>query len=295
LNFFLALVVSPIMRVVRGTILVALGVSIAGCRTVRAPGPSGAPPGDARAIAAATLDERCALVATIATGSEARIFEEALEVKATLASPNGGVRPLFGAEERCSDRMIVGATRSGPADGGLIVWIDLSESDRGGYAFKARGAVSLAGRIAKDADGAWRIDGSASTRRQPRQLDRTPVVRDLSSAVSSGQAEARFEIDTGGDMMGAAAREAGLAVVFRYDKRELRQVVASCPEAVRGNVLGDLVEPVLDLAGCDGFFRLIHRGGEIIVERDGGDGGATAIVTTISIPRGIREVRGPVR
>jgi hypothetical protein len=35
--------------------------------------------------------------------------------------------------------------------------------------------------------------------------------------VARGQAEARFEIDTGGGIMGARAHEAGLAVVFRYE------------------------------------------------------------------------------
>jgi hypothetical protein len=296
LNFRLALVMSPPMRAVRRITLVAVGALIAGCRTGRTPGSSGAPAGDARAIAAATLSDRCALVATIVTGSEARIFEDVLEVKATLATPNGSLRPFFAADERCSDRMVVGATPSGPEDGGLFVSIDLSESDKGGYAFKAAGVVTLAGHIAKAADGAWRIVGSPSLRRQPRQLDRTPVERVLSSAVAAGQAEVRFEIDTGADIMAARAHEAGLAVVFRYDKRELRQVVASCPEAVRGSALGDLIEPVLDLAGCDGFFRLVHRGKEVIVERtDGGGGGAAVIVTSIPIPRGIREVRGPVR
>lgn len=137
--------------------------------------------------------------------------------------------------------------------------------------------------------------GCATVTAKPRPLDKAPVVRVLSSAVAPGQAEARFEIDTGGDIMGAAAREAGLAVVFRYDRRELRQVIASCPEAVRGNALGDVVAPVLDYAGCDGFFRLVRRGGEVVVELEGDEGGPAAVVTSIPIPSGIGEVHGPVR
>jgi hypothetical protein len=295
LNFPVTLVASLALRTAWTMALVALGALGAGCRTVRAPDSSRGPGGDGRATAAIPLGERCALVGTIITGAEARIFDGAIAVRASLASRNGAARPFFGAQERCSDRMIVGQPRAVSPDGGLVVSIDLSEAAPEGYAFEATGAVTLAGRIAKDPDGTWRI-AAASTRRKPRPLDKAPVARELSSAMSAGHAEARFEIDTGGgDIMGAPAREAGLAVVFCHDRRELRQVIASCPEAVRGNVLGDAVAPVLDIAGCNGFFRLVRRVGEVVVEREGDEGGSPVVVTSIPIPPGIGEVHGPVR
>lgn len=292
LNFRTALLAWCAMRTARATTLACLGALLIGCRTAPAPGSQEAHPGKVREASTIPLDERCTLVATIITAAQARVLDATIQVRGTWASRSGGAGLLFAPGERCSGRLSVGASTSEPADGGLAVSIALLDSDQGWYAFNATGAVSLAGQIAKDADGNWRTDGPSSIQRQPRRLDKTPEERELASAVAPGQAEAWFEIDTGGDIMGAPPREAGLAVVFRYAKRELRQVIASCPEAVRGSVLGDIVDPVLDLVGCDGVFRLIRRSSDVIVERDEGDGASATIVTSIPIPPGIREVRG---
>jgi hypothetical protein len=90
--------------------------------------------------------------------------------------------------------------------------------------------------------------------------------------------------------MATAARQPGLAVVVRYGRREQRQVIASCDEPAKGNALGDVGGSILDIAACDGLYRLIHRSGYVVVERERGDAGVAA-VSTIRLPSEIRIVR----
>jgi hypothetical protein len=66
--------------------------------------------------------------------------------------------------------------------------------------------------------------------------------------------------------------------------------VASCDDAAKGSALGDVGGSVLDIADCDGLFRLIHRSRDVVVEREGGDAGM-ATVSTIRLPAEIRIVR----
>ena len=93
--------------------------------------------------------------------------------------------------------------------------------------------------------------------------------------------------------MGASPRQAGLAVIVRYGRHEERQTVASCDDPARGSALGDTGRPVLDLAACDGLYRLVRRSRTVVVERESGDAGIE-VVSTIRLPDGIRVVQSHI-
>lgn len=124
----------------------------------------------------------------------------------------------------------------------------------------------------------------------PRELDPVPIESRLAVPLPAGTAEARFEANTGGDIMGAPAPQSGLWVVVRFADRELRQTIASCDEVTRGNALGDVGGAIIDIAGCDYLYRLVHAPGEIRVEREAENGGPPVITTRIELPPEVRTV-----
>lgn len=124
---------------------------------------------------------------------------------------------------------------------------------------------------------------AATSGRAPRTLDASPRVSVVLPALAAGHAEARFEFDTGGDVMSLRPKEAGLAVVVRYHDKEVRQTFASCAEPSRGNALGDIGGDILDLAVCNGFYRLRSEPGAVSVEGERADG-VLFTVTRIPLP-----------
>lgn len=103
---------------------------------------------------------------------------------------------------------------------------------------------------------------------QPRALDAIPREYTLPDYLPEGQAQARFDLYTGGDQMGQRPQQTGLVVRWGYENKGYWQVIASCREVGRGNALGDFNERVLDLAVCDGqLLSLLSEGGKIVVKR----------------------------
>jgi hypothetical protein len=81
-------------------------------------------------------------------------------------------------------------------------------------------------------------------------------------------------------------------LVVRSGRVERRQIIASCDEASRGNALASTGGAVIDVAACDGLFRLLHRPSKLVVERESADG-LVAEAVSIALPPGVREVRQP--
>lgn len=103
---------------------------------------------------------------------------------------------------------------------------------------------------------------------QPRVLDAIPREYTLPDYLPEGQAQARFDLYTGGDQMGQRSQQTGLVVRWGYQNKGYWQIIASCQEVGRGNALGDIDERVLDLAACNGqLLTLINEGGKIVVKR----------------------------
>jgi hypothetical protein len=116
-----------------------------------------------------------------------------------------------------------------------------------------------------------------------RSTDLEPRIVQLASPLPAGRVEAFFALDTGGDQMTLARKEAGLVVVVRFDRTELRRTIASCREAALGSVLGGGTETVLEVAGCDGEYWLISEPRQVRVDRVA-PGGATTPIARTSLP-----------
>ncbi|MCG5052488.1 MAG: hypothetical protein KA712_05975 [Myxococcales bacterium] len=246
-------------------------------------------------------EERCAVVATILTAplwgkEEGSSLDVAIErggagvplVAATqITSLGRSPGPLFPETHACSDRLTV--SPQGRSDAAFQISLARSADETLTFAVSGYGK-SASGRLAKDPRGEWTIQPPQTEAREPRTLDAAPVESTLSAPVAPGIAEARFEVDTGGDIMGAPARQSGLVFVVRFGTRELRQTIASCDEVTRGSALGDLDNGVLDIADCGGLFRLVSRKGEVVVEQELEPGAPPRGIARLNLPGGIHRV-----
>jgi hypothetical protein len=246
------------------------------------------------------LADRCNLLATVLTyrapmGSETRgaqgVFVENEAVRAAITSqgvPVAGAtvrhrdsqeRSLFSVGESCGERLallspeLIQATEAPRA----FAYVELTPVSPDSFHFELQVAPiqggapqpfsPVAGRVDRRQDGEWvpSPEGRAPAR-PARPLDAAPHQTKLPTPLPPGRAEATFEIDTGGDMMGAPPKQAGLAAVVREGATERRQTIASCEEASRGSALGG-GDNVLDVAICGDMFRLVARPGLVVVER----------------------------
>jgi hypothetical protein len=271
------------------------------------------PAGPAPAARSLTLADRCALLGDILTlrvrsaGAEGtwsaaedesvrRLAEvnEQLVVSATVGQP-GAEQPLFSPGERCGDRLSLRLDGSGP--GAPPGYLALALAPRGADTFDWRLALAASGQerppasrpalplagTARRGDRGWRVEAAGQNEaRARRPLDPEPRRSALASPVPAGRAVAFFEFDTGGDIMGAAAKEAGLVLVVRAGAQEWRQTIASCAEPARGSALGGAVGSI-DLAECDGRHEIVSEPGVVRVEKRVGSGGPVT-VTTVRLP-----------
>ena len=103
---------------------------------------------------------------------------------------------------------------------------------------------------------------------QPQALDAQPREFTLPDYLPEGQAQARFDLYTGGDQMGQGAKQTGLVVRWGYENKGYWQIIASCREVGRGNALGEFTERVLDIATCNGqIYSLIAEGTNLQIKR----------------------------
>ena len=132
---------------------------------------------------------------------------------------------------------------------------------------------------------------SASASRTRRPLDGTPRRSILNTGLPPGIAEASFQLDTGSDQ-GSAPKQAGLEVVVRFARVELRQTVASCDEPALGSALGGGSAGLLAVALCGAEFWLTTGAGQVIAKRHTGQG-SDLEVANIPLPMGIVQATRP--
>lgn len=108
---------------------------------------------------------------------------------------------------------------------------------------------------------------ASAAKPKPRQLDSAPVEREIRTPLPPNVVHAFFAAATGGDQMGGVSKQAGLELIVRYDRKELRQTVASCEFPELGSVLGGGEPPLLEVAGCDSEYHLVVEPGEIYVRK----------------------------
>ncbi len=256
---------------------------------------------------------RCALLATILTAPTSTLAgrslmelsgggaDDRLVAAATLTNPRGVEGAFFESSDACGQNLLLLSPGMVTAPGnGPIVRVSIRNERDDDVSFRAtieppsgrpdQAPTAVAGRVTRDRRGEWRVVSPPSVPLQPRALDKSPVTRELPASVPPGVAEAGFEIDTGGDTMGAKTKESGLAVVVRFGTREQRQVIASCSEATRGNALGPTGNVVLDIGACGGLYRLLRKPGRLVVERQAIDG-TTKVMASLVLPTNTREIR----
>jgi hypothetical protein len=259
------------------------------------------PATQARALA---LTDRCDLLATVLTyrapaaggsgvvlpslidGESARgvLSSRGIPVAAATVR-DGDDRSLFATGESCGDRLALLSTELAQAPEGppAFAHVALTPLEADAFQFElrivpirssagsARRSSPVTGHVARRDDGEWVPSQAGRTAaRAPRPLDAAPRETKLAMPLPPGRAEATFEIDTGGDIMGAPPRQAGLAVIVREGSKELRQTIASCDQASRGSALGGGGR-VLDVAICGRVYRLVARPGVVVVERGSAD------------------------
>jgi hypothetical protein len=217
------------------------------------------------------------------------VAQEKLAVAALVRrAPAAVALPLFGPGESCGDRL---ALQSGGPGGRLEITLVPRGPDGFDWTLALAGVrepggssmLPLAG-IARRHERSWRLERvEAGVARARRPVEAAPRQSLLAKALPSGRAEAFFELDTGGDIMGAPAKEAGLVLVVRHGAQEWRQTIASCAQPIRGNALGDLAGDHIDQAECDGHFEIVAAPGAVRVERSAGSG-APITVTTVALP-----------
>jgi hypothetical protein len=153
---------------------------------------------------------------------------------------------------------------------------------------------ALNGTVVQDERGTWQLAVAAKPLRQKREIDPVPREAELAArGLGPSRAEAWLELDTGGDVMGSSPREAGLVVVVHYERRELRQMMASCAEPALGTELGELTGDTLQLATCGDLYRLVAEPGAVRVDREQANG-ATSTVNRIPLPNTkLRALRPP--
>ena len=126
----------------------------------------------------------------------------------------------------------------------------------------------------------------------PRGNDGTPVRRPVDTApettrvtepLPAGRVEAFFALHTGADQMTERGKEAGLVVVVRFADRELRQTIASCTDPALGSALGGGTARELEVAMCNGEFRLLSEPGVVRVTRTDKQP-AGEVVATFALP-----------
>jgi hypothetical protein len=270
------------------------------------------------------LVDRCALVSTILTepldlsDGRARSFLDLapaagamseggrLVVAVELSSGNAPAQAFFRAGEACGSRLALVSVGevSLPSPATTTVHVRLRAESTAAFTFAGRfehpsgqpipdGAAPLRGQLDHSASGEW-IFSSKSPRAplMKRELDATPQTIVLHQPLPPGQVEAMFEVNTGGDIMGAPAREAGLVVVVRHDRIERRQTIASCAQVSRGSALGPVEDDVIDMAACGDLFRLVSTGGHVSAERLHADG-SREVVSTIDLPDRHMRARRP--
>jgi hypothetical protein len=132
---------------------------------------------------------------------------------------------------------------------------------------------------------------SASASRIRRPLDATPRRSVLDTGLPPGIAEASFQLDTGSDQ-GSATKQAGLEVVVRFARVELRQTVASCDEPALGSALGGGSNGLLEVALCGAEFWLTTGDGKVIAKRHA-EQGSDLEVANIPLPNGIAQATRP--
>jgi hypothetical protein len=143
---------------------------------------------------------------------------------------------------------------------------------------------ALDGTVFQDERGAWQLAVAAKPLRSKRAIDPVPRESERAAAgLEPARVEAWLELETGGDVMGSSPREAGLVLVVHYERRELRQTLASCAEPALGTELGELTGDTLQLATCGDLYRLVAEPGVVRVDREQADG-ATVTVTRIPLP-----------
>ncbi len=125
---------------------------------------------------------------------------------------------------------------------------------------------------------------------KPRLMQTQPVKTALQTPLSAGKAEALFRLDTGGDQMTEALREAGLVAVVRVGADEYRQTIVSCPDPGLGSALGGGTERELEIVICNGEYLLVSEPGLVSVVRieNGAEGAAVA---RFELPAGVRATR----
>jgi len=124
-----------------------------------------------------------------------------------------------------------------------------------------------------------------------RPVDGTPRRSVLDTGLPPGIAEASFQLDTGGDQ-GSATKQAGLEVVVRFARVELRQTVASCDEPALGSALGGGSNGLLEVALCGAEFWLTTGDGKVIAKRHA-EQGSDLEVANIQLPDGIVQATRP--
>jgi hypothetical protein len=115
---------------------------------------------------------------------------------------------------------------------------------------------------------------------------------ELAKRVPSGKAEAYFALDSGADQMTTNRKEARLIVIVRFGSTELRHIIASCGHPSLGSALGGVSDTVLEVAYCNGEYRLLSEAGKVLVQQQGA-GKRLRIVTTIPLPAGTTQIVKP--
>ena len=136
---------------------------------------------------------------------------------------------------------------------------------------------------------AWMLACSQSDDHTParRQLD---TIR-LQQTLPPDRAEAFFALNTGGDQLTTRSKEAGLVVVVRFGDREIRQTIATCSDPALGSALGGGGERELEVAMCNGEYRLISEPGVVQALRVDAQG-ANEVVASVRLPAaGLRAVK----
>jgi hypothetical protein len=246
---------------------------------------------------ALTLPDRCNLLATVlmyrapvtgeARGAQGLLIEkEAVRASqgvplaaATVRNRDSPERSLFAVGESCGERLALLSPELAQAPGAqrAFAHVELAPVSPDAFRFELRAAPvrgpaplpfsPVEGRVDRREDGEWVASPKGRVAsRAARPLDAEPRETKLATPLPPGRAEATFEIDTGGDIMGASPKQVGLAAVVREGATERRQTIASCEEASRGSALGG-GEDVLDAAICGAEFRLMARPGMVVVER----------------------------
>jgi hypothetical protein len=284
--------------------MVALVAGCCGASARPAAAPSGELAGEARSL---DLGTRCDLIGDILTfpvpssaGSwtpfedevvrRLAVADEKLVVAAVVQrSPGALTLPLFGAGERCGERL---ALQSGGGSSGRLEITLVPRSPEGfdwtlaltGVQESSPSPMLPLSGSAHRRERSWRLEiAKPGVVRARRPVDLAPRRIPLAKPLPSGRAEAFLEFDTGGDIMGAPAKEAGLVLVVRHGGHEWRQTIASCAQPARGNALGDVAGDHIDQAECDGHFEIVAAPGAVRVERSAGSG-APITVTTVPLP-----------